>query len=109
MVAANRGFIDLIYLLLQRGENVNARDKYGRSALFYAVSDNNYKTFVALLQAGADLDATNKDHRTVVMYAIRSGLSLRIKNLLRAVLEVDSGVGDRYAHLLFITIMYHEK
>ena len=52
--AAQRGFFDLILLLLKKGSDIDKQDMLGFSPLFYAVSEGNRREVLALLINEAD-------------------------------------------------------
>jgi ankyrin repeat protein len=56
--------IDIAKLLLQRGANVNAKDKTGMTALMVAASHNNAPMVGFLLESGADASAKNDQGQT---------------------------------------------
>ena len=58
---------ELIQLLLDNGADVNARDKAGRTALFYV---RNVVGIQLLLDNGADVRVRDNDGRTVLFYEI---------------------------------------
>ncbi|MCE7872933.1 ankyrin repeat domain-containing protein [bacterium CPR1] len=47
----------LVPMLLEKGADVNAKDKSGRTALFLAASSANLHSVQVLLDLGADVDA----------------------------------------------------
>ena len=63
-VAANRGFDEIVEFLLQKGANINAKDKNGYTALIRAVCHNQLKCVEVLLENEAD--ATVKCYHTAL-------------------------------------------
>lgn len=61
----NRSIIEAI----NKGANVNARDKYGVTPLMYAAATNRLEPIKALVNAGADVNAADAQNWTVLMYA----------------------------------------
>lgn len=55
MYAATSGNSNLVYLLLERGANVNAKNEHGGSSLHLAVRKNFLETVEALIEFGADI------------------------------------------------------
>ena len=55
MIAASKGYADLVYLLIQVNAKLNIKDKKGKTALFYAVSSSesgeNYDVVEKLFEA----------------------------------------------------------
>lgn len=61
--------------LIKRADNVNARDKTGRTALFYAARHaQNAEAVQQLLAAGADANLADKQGRTALMRAAKYNL-----------------------------------
>jgi ankyrin repeat protein len=56
--------IDIAKFLIQRGANVNAKDKTGMTALMVAASHNNAPMVGLLLESGADASAKNDQGQT---------------------------------------------
>ena len=57
---------DQVSELIAKGAKVNAVDKYGKSTLHYAATENNIKIVGALLDAGADVNAVDEDGRSAL-------------------------------------------
>lgn len=66
--AAKKGDINLIYLLVENGADVNARDSMGRTPLFY-VFTGNPEAANLLLYLGADVEAVG-GNRTILEAAV---------------------------------------
>jgi ankyrin repeat protein len=91
ILAAKFAGAGMIGLLLEAGAGVDARDDWGRSALFYAQVSS--EEFGVLLRAGADLQARDKEGNTILMRAVSGAASLaEVEELLR--LGVDPSVQD---------------
>lgn len=80
MHAAFYADADCVRLLLERGANVHAANKFGATALHYAAADLE-KTRL-LLKAGADANAVSSLGNTPLMLAARSGKSSPVVQLL---------------------------
>ncbi|ETN36266.1 uncharacterized protein HMPREF1541_08543 [Cyphellophora europaea CBS 101466] len=72
-LAAGRGRCGVVYILLDRGIDIETRDSQGDTALFYAVRSRFKKALQALLDRGADVDARNTDGDTVLILAAFEG------------------------------------
>ena len=59
--------------LLDAGADINIRDKYGRTALYWACHYNRTNIVPLLLDAGADINITNNNGYTALQYATRRG------------------------------------
>jgi ankyrin repeat protein len=60
---------DVIDMLLQRGADINARDRDGDTALAYSVMFDNYRAVRRLLEMGADPFTINADEKMPLEYA----------------------------------------
>jgi ankyrin repeat protein len=54
---------------IQSKDIINICDKYGNTALFFAVRINNIDIIKYLIENGADLNAKNEDYESVLHYA----------------------------------------
>lgn len=70
--------------LLAAGADVNARDRYGQTALMLAAHRGHAGLVDALVEAGADLNATAKYQLSALMLAIVAGHSAVALALARA-------------------------
>ena len=59
MLAASRGFANIVKLLLERGANIHYRSQYGDTALFSALYSGKPETVKVLLEHGADVNERN--------------------------------------------------
>ncbi|MEM4295602.1 MAG: ankyrin repeat domain-containing protein, partial [Candidatus Anstonellales archaeon] len=64
------------------GADVNAKDKYGNTALIWATENNNTDIVELLIKAEVDVNVQDKDGRTALMYAAKHG-NTEIVKLLR--------------------------
>ena len=79
------GRTDIIGLLLQKGIDVNAKDKYGAMFLGFALKYGNNDIVELLLTRGADLPQPRKDKRvskTTLHNAAMDGYTMMVKMLL---------------------------
>ena len=72
MLACDRREIDLdiVTALLDAGADVNAKDKFGCTALTYAVKGGHIQVVEALLKAGVDINIKNENGLTAIDYAM---------------------------------------
>jgi len=70
MFAAERGFLPIVTLLVDKGADVNYRNTYGYTALHAAVSGSHAEVVSALLEKGADVHAIEEKGRTPLFFAI---------------------------------------
>ena len=82
--AAERGDASALRALLEAGEDVNSRDRYGQTALMLAARNGQLATARVLVEAGADLDHTAKYRLSALMLATINGHDLVAQLLLEA-------------------------
>jgi len=83
MEAAKWGRVDTLQTLLTLGAYVDARDNFGRTALFYAVQskENALPKVTALLDAGAKVDATDRYGTTPLKLALMNKATMAVEAL----------------------------
>ena len=81
------------------GEDVNAKDEYGRTPLMLAIEYASPDMVKLLLDAGADPNARDKDGQPVLMKAVREGDVRKIKHLLDAGADVNARDKDNQTAL----------
>jgi len=67
--AAKQGKTITIKTMLANGANINTKDKYGFTALMYAVSNGYVEIVKVLLSKGANTEEKNSDGKTALMMA----------------------------------------
>lgn len=81
--AAEKGHVDFVELLLQKGVNIDARNPLGKTALFRAVERNHKDMVQLLIKAGADIEACSwHGDMTPLMEAVKSGYKDLVDMLL---------------------------
>lgn len=59
MLAAERGFLDVVKLLLEKGAHIDSRDAQGNTALMKAIGGAHNEVGKLLLESGADVELKN--------------------------------------------------
>jgi ankyrin repeat protein len=86
-IAAERGFVSIVKVLLARGANVDAVKPNGGSALCSACQGNQLESVIALLEAGANVDLGMHDGTTPLHYA-----ALHSSDILERLLQKGANV-----------------
>lgn len=73
MHAAGKGYVSVIKLLLEQKATLEACDTDGKTALFYAVIENQFDATKALIEAGALIDTENRFRETPKLVAQEKG------------------------------------
>jgi uncharacterized protein len=90
MVAAGRGRIANVKLLLTRGANVNLQDFQGlwplggQTALMFAAKEGREEVAALLIEAGANVNAQDSEDETALMKAVNNGHFELVQTLLAA-------------------------
>ena len=82
---------DTVRALLEKGADVNAKNKYDDTALIHAAYAGDTDTVAVLLEKGADVNAKDDMGRTALIEAARQGRT----ETVRALLEVGADVTTR--------------
>lgn len=72
-LAARDGHLGVVATLINRGLDINSRDRAGRTALHIAVEMSNEGLLQLLLEHGADLDAQDDLYETALLKAAKRG------------------------------------
>ena len=68
--AANRGYLNIVELLLKKGADINARDNDDRTPLHEAMAYRRYDVARYLVEHGADTSLKNKDGETPLISVV---------------------------------------
>ncbi|KAH0562061.1 hypothetical protein GP486_003233 [Trichoglossum hirsutum] len=82
MIASIRGYEKVVRRLLEQGANVNAKDRYGYTALHWTAMNGNEAVLKLLLEQGANADAKGENGETALHCAIKSEREALVKLLL---------------------------
>lgn len=94
MFAAQKGYTEIVRILLNNDANVNlASRRFGLTALMLAAANKQADVMRLLLAAGADVDAKNDDGSTALMAASLKGDINVVRLLLDA--KADVNVRDK--------------
>ena len=82
--AARTGDVASARALLESGNDINARDRYGQTALMLAAHRGHAAMVDLLIEHGADLDVTAKYSLSALMLAVIAGHAEIARMLVRA-------------------------
>ena len=82
--AVRSGDVEAVRQLLRSGADVNARDRYGQTALMLAAHHGHLEMVEALVGSGADLNVTAKYNLSALMLAVVAGHAEIARVLARA-------------------------
>ena len=88
--AAHNDDTDLAKILLDRGANAAAQNRYGITPLYLACVNGNGKIVKDLLNAGADANTSIRGGETVLMAAARTGKVAAVKALIEAGADIEA-------------------
>lgn len=81
--AVQSGNYKTVSSLLKEGADVNARNKYGESALVLALKGNYDKTAALMIKRGADINIKDSNGNTLLMLAAQNGLKKSAKLMIK--------------------------
>ena len=87
--AIQRGDVQAVGELLRSGIDVDARDRYGQTALMLAAHRGYGEIAALLVEAGADLNVAAKYNLTALMLAIVAGHAAVARVLIEAGADLD--------------------
>ena len=84
MVAAGKGRVDMVKILLDCGANKDARDEGGWTALMHATLNGQMETISFLIGEGVSIDAQNDDGKTALIVAASNNFYEVVQRLCEA-------------------------
>ncbi len=90
MRAARGGYTEIVQALLAKGADVNAKKKYGNTALMYAAERGSTDIIQALLANGTNANAKNLEGETALMFAVKLGHTETVQALLAYGADVNA-------------------
>ncbi|KAI5460980.1 hypothetical protein BGZ63DRAFT_455093 [Mariannaea sp. PMI_226] len=94
MVASHYGHDAIVKLLLDKGANIEAVDKYKETPLSWAIENGHEAIVKLLLEKGANIEVMDNHDRTLLYRAIENGHEAIVKLLLEKVSNVEVKHGD---------------
>ena len=94
--------------MLEKGANINAADRHGRTALLFAASNGNEKIVELLLEKGADIQVA-PGNRTLLMIAAGNGNEKMVELFLEKGADVNAVDHRGWTALLFAAKKGNEK
>lgn len=96
LIAAQRGYAQMVKKLLEQGADVDARNDYGTTALMFASDYGHAEIVRILLDHGATVNLKDVRGHTALMFAANKGYEEIVEMLLEA--GADAGIKDREGH-----------
>jgi hypothetical protein len=82
-IAAGKGDAEKVRMLINKGINKEARDKYGATSLLHAIQNHKNNAALILIEHGANVNASDKYGSSVLVYATNVGNLDIVKALLK--------------------------
>lgn len=107
LVAAKKGDTATVQALLDKGADVNAKDKDGWTALMFAANNGHATIVQALLDRGADVNAKTEDEKgaTALMVTAWQGHTAIVEALLDRGADVNAKAKDDGMTALMLAVM----
>lgn len=101
MVSATSGNLSATRQLIRQGVSVNARNKFGSTALFGASAGGFDDIVKTLIEAKAEINAKNRDGYTPLMFAVKNGHLNTTKILLNKGADVNAADNEGKTALMY--------
>ena len=98
---ARKGDLDAVIELVEKGANVNEKDKYGDTALVEASFNGHLEIVERLIDADADVNQENNDGETALIRASESGRLEIVEKLIKAGADVNVENNDGETALMW--------
>ena len=89
ILAAKRGYLEIVDILLAAGADPNAKDQQSQTALTYAAMTGHDKVTQRLISAHADIEVVDNDGKTPLIWAIISRNTQTVSLLVEAGANVN--------------------
>ena len=99
--AAKEGNTEEVELLLDRGANIEAKNRWGQTPLLIAADWGKTETVERLLNRGANIEAQDNDGWTPLMYAARSGNTETVALLIERGANIEAQDNDGWTPLMY--------
>ena len=109
IVAARRGYTKKIERLIQEGADIEAKDKYGWTALLLAASNGHIDVIEFLIEKGADVNAKNRCGETALVYAAMNGRTKMAELLLEHGADIEAREVGGWTAFMKATTNAHKK
>ncbi|MFH1120851.1 MAG: ankyrin repeat domain-containing protein [Bacteroidota bacterium] len=103
-IAAYRGYLDMVELLISNGASLLKKDNFGLDALLYAVIGENPDIVKYLLDKGADPNSKSISGSTPLMFAAYKLNYMISEQLILKGANIDEQDQDGYAPIFYIFI-----
>ncbi|KAJ6780463.1 hypothetical protein PWT90_01829 [Aphanocladium album] len=87
---AKEGQAAVVWLLLENGADIEAKDRYSRTALCWAAGNGHADVVRLLLEKGADIAAKNRYSRTALCWAAGKGHAAVVRLLLENGADIEA-------------------
>ena len=80
-IACNQGYLSIVQYLIEKGANIEAKDKYQQTPLHIACQNNNLPVVQYLIEKGANIEAQDYQKRTLIHgFSMKENKNAKDKN-----------------------------